>query len=53
MRGLTTNDFEQTNIEFIQFWMLDPFNEDAEKVNPTTQHSGGDLYFNLGKMKYF
>ena len=26
MRALTTNDFELTNIEFIQFWVLDPFN---------------------------
>jgi cell surface protein SprA len=50
MRSLSTNDFEQTNIEFIQFWVLDPFNEDAENVNPATQHSGGDLYFNLGNI---
>jgi cell surface protein SprA len=50
MRSLTTNDFEQTNIEFIQFWVLDPFNEDAENVNPNTIHSGGDLYFNLGNI---
>jgi cell surface protein SprA len=50
MRALSTNDFEQTNIEFIQFWVLDPFNEDAENVNPTAQHSGGDLYFNLGNI---
>ncbi len=50
MRSLTTNDFEQTNIEFIQFWVLDPFNEDAENVNPNTMHSGGDLYFNLGNI---
>jgi cell surface protein SprA len=50
MRSLSTNDFEQTNIEFIQFWVLDPFNEDAENVNPSTQHSGGDLYFNLGNI---
>ena len=50
MRGLTTNDFEQTNIEFIQFWMLDPFNEDAENANPNSLHSGGDLYFNLGNV---
>ncbi len=49
-RALTTNDFELTNIEFIQFWMLDPFNEDAENADPTTQHSGGDLYFNLGNV---
>jgi cell surface protein SprA len=50
MRSLSTNDFEQTNIEFIQFWVLDPFNEDAENVDPNTQHNGGDLYFNLGNI---
>ncbi|MFA7272363.1 MAG: cell surface protein SprA [Crocinitomicaceae bacterium] len=49
-RALTTNNFEQNNIEFIQFWVLDPFNEDAENVDPTTNHSGGDLYFNLGNV---
>ncbi|NDF59704.1 MAG: cell surface protein SprA, partial [Crocinitomicaceae bacterium] len=50
MRSITTNDFELSNIEFIQFWMLDPFNEDAEKVDPNSQHAGGDLYFNLGNV---
>lgn len=49
-RSLSTNDFEQTNIEFIQFWMLDPFNEDAENVDPNAPHNGGDLYFNLGNI---
>jgi cell surface protein SprA len=49
-RALSTNDFEQTNIEFIQFWVLDPFNEDAENVNPDASHNGGDLYFNLGNI---
>lgn len=50
MRALSTNDFEQSNIEYIQFWILDPFNEDAENVNPNTQHTGGNLYFNLGNV---
>lgn len=50
MRALTTNDFEQTNIEYIQFWILDPFNEDAENVDPNSTHTGGDLYFNLGNI---
>jgi len=50
MRALTTNDFEQTNIEYIQFWMLDPFNEDAENVVPNATHNGGDLYFNIGNI---
>ncbi len=50
MRALTTNDFEMANIEFIQFWVLDPFNTDAEAVNPNSPHTGGDLYFNLGNI---
>lgn len=49
-RSLSTNDFELANVEYIQFWMLDPFNEDAEEVNPNAPHSGGDLYFNLGNI---
>ena len=31
-------------------WMLDPFNSDQEAVDPTTLHSGGDLYINLGNI---
>jgi cell surface protein SprA len=50
MRSLTTTNFEQTNIEYIQFWMLDPFNEDQEELEPNTNHTGGDLYFNLGNL---
>ena len=44
MRTLTTNDFEAANIEFIQFWVMDPFNEDSENI------SGGEFYFNLGNV---
>lgn len=44
MRSLTTTDFEQANIEFIQFWLMDPFNEDAGNT------TGGDLYLNLGSI---
>lgn len=43
MRKLETNDFEEANIEYIEFWMMDPFVEDS--LNP-----GGDLYFNLGNV---
>ncbi len=42
MRDLDYNDFEQSNIEFIEFWLLDPFID-----NP---NNGGDLYLNLGTM---
>ncbi|MDD4087092.1 MAG: cell surface protein SprA, partial [Bacteroidales bacterium] len=40
MRRIESSDFEQTNIEYLEFWMMDPFSEDPE--NP------GELYINLG-----
>ena len=43
MRKIETSDFETANIEYLEFWMMDPF------VNDTVgSHEGGDLYFNLG-----
>ncbi|MBA3828372.1 MAG: cell surface protein SprA [Taibaiella sp.] len=41
MRPLDNTDFEQSNVEYIQFWVMDPF---INKPNST----GGQLYFNLG-----
>ncbi|MBC8147756.1 MAG: cell surface protein SprA, partial [Bacteroidetes bacterium] len=41
MRKIETTDFESTNIEYIEFWMMDPFVYDPN-------HPGGELYFNLG-----
>ena len=56
-RKITTTDFEASNIEVIQFWVMDPFhsstmnsegepatNVDSENIN------GGDLYINLGNI---
>ena len=45
MRKIETNDFEAANIEFIQFWMMDPFNEDN-----TDPNQNGELIFNLGNI---
>ncbi|TND09580.1 MAG: hypothetical protein FD123_1171 [Bacteroidetes bacterium] len=45
MRKIETNDFEAANIEFIQFWLMDPFNED--NPNPNTS---GELIINLGNI---
>ena len=42
-RKLETTDFENANIEYIEFWMLDPFIYNAEKPDV-----GGELYFNIG-----
>lgn len=44
MREIVTSDFESSNIEYIEFWLMDPFAEDDNKT------FGGDLYFHLGEI---
>ena len=45
MRKMDNTNFEQSNIEYIQFWMMSPF---LDPENPNNE--GGDLYFNLGEV---
>ena len=47
MRHLDTNDFEQANIEYVEFWMLDPFIKTNEEG---ATNAGGDFYINLGEV---
>ncbi|WP_214072089.1 cell surface protein SprA [Mucilaginibacter sp. dw_454] len=42
-RSISTNDFQSLNVEYIEFWVMDPF---IYKPNS----AGGDLYFNLGSI---
>src|SRR5205814_3491898 len=37
-------DFQNANIEYLQFWMMDPFADDSPN------NTGGTLYFNLGNV---
>ena len=46
MRKLDTNDFETANVEYIEFWLMDPFIK-ARKEGTTFS---GDLYINLGEI---
>ena len=46
MRKLDTNDFEQANVEYIEFWMLDPFIYSNQQAD--ARRYGGDFYINLG-----
>jgi len=48
MRKLDTNDFEQANIEYIEFWLLDPFI--YSRRNGDASSYGGDLYIDLGEV---
>jgi cell surface protein SprA len=43
MREIQTSDFETSNVEYIEFWLMDPYVLDST-------HAGGDLYFNLGEI---
>ena len=43
MRKLDATDFEVSNIEYIEFWMMDPYVDGGMGADKK-----GDLYFNLG-----
>ena len=45
MRKMDNPNFEQNNVEYLQFWLLDPF---LDPENPNEE--GGDLYFNFGEV---
>ncbi len=49
MRKLVTNDFEEANVEFIEFWLMDPFVEDSIKERIRDDRDPA-LYFNLGNV---
>ena len=54
MRRLETNDFQAANVEYIQFWMMDPYNDDYDVAThpdfDKTKKPIGDLYINLGNI---
>ncbi|TGD57261.1 cell surface protein SprA [Flavobacterium humi] len=47
MRSINATNFEQANVEYIQFWMLDPYYGTASDTNPANI---GKLTFNLGEV---
>lgn len=46
MRAINSTNFEQGNVEYIQFWVLDPYVGQGA-VNPANT---GKIYFNLGEI---
>ena len=48
MRKLDTSNFEDANIEYVEFWMLDPFIY-TERDGTSSKHSG-KLHINLGEI---
>ena len=45
MRGLNTNDFEAANIEFVEFWVLNPY---MEKGDDPDISDDGNMFIDLG-----
>lgn len=43
MRKTPNSDFESSNYEYIEFWMMDPFVDNPD-------HEGGKIVFNLGNI---
>ena len=50
MRAINTTDFEQTNVEFIQFWVMDPYNSDNRDFVGTQGNPRGKLLVNIGNV---
>ena len=52
MRALNTNDFQSANIEFMEFWMLSPFLDTLNPLNPAPDiaEKEGVIYINLGNV---
>jgi cell surface protein SprA len=54
MRRLETNDFQAANIEYVQFWMMDPYNEDYKADTDSSFDAAklprGELFINLGNI---
>jgi cell surface protein SprA len=47
MRPVTTTNFEQANVEYIQFWLLDPY---YAGDGSTISSQGGELVLNIGNI---
>ncbi|MFV8352832.1 cell surface protein SprA [Flavobacterium sp. XS2P14] len=46
MRSINSTNFEQGNVEYIQFWVLDPYVGNGK----IPQSNTGKIYFNLGEI---
>lgn len=49
-RAINTTDFEQTNVEFIQFWIMDPYNSDNRDFVGTEGNPQAKLLVNIGNV---
>ncbi len=48
MRSINSTNFEQTNVEYIQFWVMDPY--DGNPGDAIAPDNTGTLEINLGEI---
>ncbi|WP_425556496.1 cell surface protein SprA [Flavobacterium chungnamense] len=50
VRALNSTNFEQSNVEYVQFWMLDPYFTGPGRPIETAPTNIGKVYLNLGEI---
>lgn len=49
-RAINSTNFEQSNVEYIQFWVMDPYYDPANPTAVPSNTNVGQVYFNLGEI---
>jgi cell surface protein SprA len=50
IRPINSTNFEQSNVEYIQFWLMDPYVDTGNPTVATPATNTGKIYFNLGSI---
>jgi cell surface protein SprA len=50
MRSINSTNFEQGNVEYLQFWVLDPYFDPGNIASEAASSNTGKIYFNLGSI---
>ncbi|WP_442902381.1 T9SS outer membrane translocon Sov/SprA [Flavobacterium sp.] len=49
-RAINSTNFEQSNVEYIQFWLMDPYYDPGNPSAQANSGNAGKLFFNLGEI---
>jgi cell surface protein SprA len=49
-RAINSTNFEQSNVEYIQFWVLDPYYDPTNPQAEANPNNTGKLFINLGEI---
>jgi cell surface protein SprA len=49
-RAINSTNFEQSNVEYIQFWVMDPYYDTGSPGAASPDTNQGSIFFNLGEI---